>query len=489
MNILPLRSFRLVCKAPDIPLVEALLHAQGFRFEAEPFSAFARKLLHEPIPLGSSLAAVFGYIYIQDRSSMLPPLALSPAPGDAVLDMCASPGSKTGLLGQLVGPEGFVLGNEPSRNRLATLRRNLTTLNLFNCATTSNPGERLPLPAGRWPRILLDPPCSGWGTVEKNPKVLTLWQGDKVKPLITLQRRLLAEAQRLLLPGGTLIYSTCTTNVAENEEQLRYAQGELGLEFCPLAPLPGFAFADPALPEFAGALRVEAGGDGQGFFVALLRKPAEGAALADVSGTLSSAASTDTFVERSAAAQPGEEGVVLAEEQFPISRKGRPSFGQTRRSAGGRKRESALPSAGPEYLSREALLSLQAGAEAGSWIDLDLLPPGDIGVFSDVAHFLPALSRALVPQGFAWKGFPLGRSVAGGVRVNPALHGLMPSRDKARQLGLTCVDIDEAAPIQGMLTGQSLAIDTPASECGLYFRGLPLCRLTVKGRRAILPPL
>ena len=67
------RSFRLVCPPEQMPQVASLLRAQGYEFEPEPFSPFCRRLLCEPRPLGSSLAAFFGYIYIQDRSSMLPP--------------------------------------------------------------------------------------------------------------------------------------------------------------------------------------------------------------------------------------------------------------------------------------------------------------------------------------------------------------------------------------------------------------------------------
>ena len=465
MNVLPLRSFRLVCKVSDIPLAEALLHAQGFRFMPEPFSVFARRLLHEPIPLGSSLAAIFGYIYIQDRSSMLPPLALAPAPGDTVLDMCASPGSKTGFLGQLVGPGGFILGNEPSRNRLATLRRNLINLNLFNCGTTSHPGERLLLPPSRWSRILLDPPCSGWGTAEKNPKVMQLWQGDKVKPLIALQRRLLAEAYRLLLPGGTLVYSTCTTNVAENEEQIRHAREALGLESIPLAPLPGFSFADSALPGVDGVLRVEAGEDGQGFFVGLLRKPASGDTYAEPA----------ELTETGAFTPSGDVGLSSPMRRDRAGADRRPARGQAK----GKRPSAGL--GGFEFLSREAL--------APSWTDPKCLPPGDIAVFNEVAHFLPAPSRHVLPEGFAWKGFPLGRLVDGGVRVNPALHGLMPARDKAGAQGVACLDLDTIEPLLGMLTGQGLAMEAGLSECLLYFQGLPLCRLSVKGRRAVLPPL
>ena len=104
------RSFRLLCSPEEMPRVEALLQAQGYRFEPEPFSPFCRRLLDEPRPLGASLAAFFGYIYIQDRSSMLPPLALDPAAGGSVLDICASPGSKTGFLAQAGGQKRFRAG-------------------------------------------------------------------------------------------------------------------------------------------------------------------------------------------------------------------------------------------------------------------------------------------------------------------------------------------------------------------------------------------
>lgn len=89
-----LRTFRLVCDKEDVPVVESLLKEQGFDFEPEPFFGLARKLTKEPFPLGESIAARFGCIYIQDRSSMLPPLLLAPPVGASVLDMCSAPGVK-----------------------------------------------------------------------------------------------------------------------------------------------------------------------------------------------------------------------------------------------------------------------------------------------------------------------------------------------------------------------------------------------------------
>uniref|UniRef100_UPI0026ED717B RsmB/NOP family class I SAM-dependent RNA methyltransferase n=2 Tax=Desulfovibrio TaxID=872 RepID=UPI0026ED717B len=268
------RSFRLVCPLEQMPQVESLLRAQGYEFEPEPFSPFCRRLLCEPRPLGSSLAAFFGYIYIQDRSSMLPPLALAPRQGEAVLDMCASPGSKTGFLGQLTGPDGFVLGNELSRARLATLRANLHACNLPHVGTCSFEGQALPLTPGTWDAIQLDPPCSGWGTVEKNPQVLKLWQGDKLKGLVGLQQLLLAHAARLLRPGGRVVFSTCTTNDDENEAQVRFAEEELGLVREHLTPFEGFVWEER--PGGEGTLRVDGERSAaQGFYVALLRKPAD----------------------------------------------------------------------------------------------------------------------------------------------------------------------------------------------------------------------
>lgn len=270
------RSFRLVCEPEAIPHVEELLAEEGFRFEPEPFSPFCRRLAHEPIPLGSSLAAFFGYIYIQDRSAMLPPLALNPPKAAAALDMCASPGGKSGFLAQLAGKEGFVLANEPNRTRLATLRANLARCSLINVGASSQPGEKLAAGDGAWPFILLDPPCSGWGTANKNPKALSMWQGEKVDRLANLQRLLLRRAARLLAPGGLLLYSTCTTNSAENEAQTLFAENELGLERVPIAPFPGFVFEER--PGGQGCLLV-AGEESQaqGFYLSLLRKPGSAA--------------------------------------------------------------------------------------------------------------------------------------------------------------------------------------------------------------------
>lgn len=417
------RSFRLVCAPEEREQVEALLRAQGYDFVPEPFSPWCRRLTCEPRPLGSSLAAFFGLVYIQDRSSMLPPLALAPAPGSAVLDMCASPGSKTGFLGQLVGPAGFVMGNEPNHARLATLRQNLFTLNLLHSATCSYSGESLPLPSGMWQQIQLDPPCSGWGTVERHPDVLKLWQGDKVKPLVGIQRKLLEEAQRLLAPGGRVVFSTCTTNVQENEEQVLWAQEALGLEVDPISPFEGFTFEAPYREGCEGTLRVDPqASDAQGFFIAAFRKPQH-----------APAPETDVDFETGLAADILPRGHL------------------------------SMPGVDPERL-----------------------PDGNIAVVKEQAIFLQRFAREHFPRQFRWRGFPLGKVAAGEVRPSPRLRTLMPEyADGSHGLACNGINMDEPQAVQALLTGQSLAVETTEKELGLYFRGLPLGRLRVKGKRAL----
>ncbi|MCF8039049.1 MAG: RsmB/NOP family class I SAM-dependent RNA methyltransferase [Desulfohalobiaceae bacterium] len=270
----PGRTFRLSCLPGESLLVESLLRAEGYRFHPLDFYDQSRVLTLEPRPMGSSLAAFFGLIYIQDRSSMLPPLALNPDKGETVLDMCASPGGKTGILSRMTGRTGLVLANEPPGKRLSTLRRNLRQQNAMNVASCGYHGERFPETPPAFSRILLDVPCSGWGTAQKNPRVTTIWRAEKLGPLLDLQQRLLKKCATLLAPGGRLLYSTCTTNVAENEDQVLWAESELGLKQAALKPFPGFVLEDPLRAGAAKCVRIQGGASkGQSFFLAALHKP------------------------------------------------------------------------------------------------------------------------------------------------------------------------------------------------------------------------
>lgn len=349
-----------------------MLTAQGITLEPEAFSDSCHRAREASTALGSTLAAFFGCVYIQDRASMLPPLALMQARGGslqgvAILDMCASPGGKSSFLAQLAGSAGFVLSNEPNRERAQTLRRNLTRMNLANTASCQYSGERLPLPDASWTDILLDPPCSGWGTAEKNPQVHRLWREEKIDPLVKLQRLLLREAARLLAPGGRLVYSTCTTNWRENEEQVLWAMAECGLELAPLHPLPGLACEPSVLPEAQGCLRIDQErSQAQGHFAACLAKPGTAAPL-------------------------------------PVS-------------------DANLPGEAPP-----------ADILAGLW-RLERLGPGAPRRFLDTVHFVHRTAQDLLPGDFRWQGLPLGRVSGAGFREFARARLLLPAEPDAEAM-------------------------------------------------------
>lgn len=417
-----LRSFRIVADDDKIPLIENLLRSEGFEFEDEPFSRFCRRLIYEPKPLGSSLASFFGYIYIQDRSSMLPPLALNPPMASSILDICASPGSKSGFLAQLGGANSFVLANEPNPARLGTLRANMRQINMLNVSTCSYAGEKLPLTDGSWSHILLDPPCSGWGTEEKNPSVRKIWHGDKLRTLVNIQRKLLNKAASLLTPGGSLLYSTCTTNTAENQDQARYAEEYLGLKHVALSPFPGFHFEENSLG--SGDLLVEAKDSAaQGFYLCLFRKD----------GAAHSCSPHLDFLENN--------------------------------------KERNLPG-----------LALDPDSLTNELFNPSALPPGQVRIFDKQVRFIPQAALGLLNENIKWQAASLGTINSGhksSFILDPRIHNLLDPASYAR------IQLDDIKEIRSLLSGQSLNVDKNLEHVSLWWRDLPLCSARIKAGRII----
>ncbi len=170
-------------------------------------------------------AASSGQLYIQNAASWLPVIALSPKPGETILDMCAAPGGKTSHIAQITGNAAMITANDNSRPRLHRLQGNLSRLGVENVEFLLHDATRLAhkLGAEQFDKILLDAPCSGEGMMTLDSrKDFESWSVAHVKRLQQLQKRLIVQAWQLLKPGGTLVYSTCTMAPEENEAVLDY---------------------------------------------------------------------------------------------------------------------------------------------------------------------------------------------------------------------------------------------------------------------------
>jgi tRNA (cytosine49-C5)-methyltransferase len=166
-----------------------------------------------------------GKIYLQNPSSFLPVLALDPHPGEKILDMAAAPGGKASHIAALTNNQATLTVNDNSRARLAKMQANFKRLNVQPAQVLLSTFERLPkhLEEESFDKILLDAPCSGEGLIRpESLKDFTYWSLAQIKRLSSQQKRAIRIAWRLLEPGGTLVYSTCTMAPEENEMVIDY---------------------------------------------------------------------------------------------------------------------------------------------------------------------------------------------------------------------------------------------------------------------------
>jgi 16S rRNA (cytosine967-C5)-methyltransferase len=158
----------------------------------------------------------------QSRASMLVAPALDPQPGERVLDLCAAPGGKTTHLAARMGDRGTIVAVERHPGRAKALTRTAARLGASSVQVTVADAEQLAFGA-EFDRVLVDPPCSGLGTLQGHPDLRWRMTPEKVEELAAIQVRILERALGALRPGGTLVYSTCTLTERENEDVLRSA--------------------------------------------------------------------------------------------------------------------------------------------------------------------------------------------------------------------------------------------------------------------------
>lgn len=263
--------------------VEAFLSRakeKGWMLEAVPWcdNGFWIDADESDVPLGNTAEHMAGLFYIQEASSMMPVSALfmdASERFDAVLDMAAAPGSKTTQIAALMNNAGILVANEFSASRVKVLHANIERCGIRNTALSNFDGRVF----GGWlpeqfDAVLIDAPCSGEGTIRKDPDAMKNWSKASVLSIADTQKDLIESAFQALKVGGVLVYSTCTLSREENQQVCWHLKNTYGdaVSFERLDNL--FEHADQAITE-EGFLHIfPQVYDCEGFFVARIRKHA-----------------------------------------------------------------------------------------------------------------------------------------------------------------------------------------------------------------------
>jgi 16S rRNA (cytosine967-C5)-methyltransferase len=174
-------------------------------------------VLEAPFDAYASPQWARGELMPQSRASMAVGRALGPRPGDRVLDLCAAPGAKTTHLAALAGDEGELVAVERHGGRADALRRTLERMQV-RCATVETADAAAPRSGEGFHRVLVDPPCSGLGTLQSRPDLRWRTSPERIADLAPRQARILAAGAAAARAGGTLVYSVCTISRAEGED-------------------------------------------------------------------------------------------------------------------------------------------------------------------------------------------------------------------------------------------------------------------------------
>jgi 16S rRNA (cytosine967-C5)-methyltransferase len=154
----------------------------------------------------------------QSRAAMLVARALAPHPGERVLDLCAAPGGKTTHLAALIGDVGEVVAVERNARRAAELEDTARRLHASSVRVELGDAARPRSERARFDRVLVDPPCSGLGTLQARADLRWRVTPGAIAEMSRTQTQILAAAAQALRPGGVLVYSTCTISPTENEQ-------------------------------------------------------------------------------------------------------------------------------------------------------------------------------------------------------------------------------------------------------------------------------
>ncbi|WP_107860613.1 RsmB/NOP family class I SAM-dependent RNA methyltransferase [Neisseria weaveri] len=201
----------------------AELQTEGLQAEATPYSPWGIRF-KDKIALNKHPRFLDGTLEVQDEGSQLLALLLGAKRGEIVVDFCAGAGGKTLAVGAMMANKGRIYAFDIAEKRLANLKPRMTRAGLTNIhpeRISSETDPRIARLNGKADRVLVDAPCSGLGTLRRNPDLKYRQSPETLASLQAQQVSILSEATKLVAPKGRLVYATCSILPEENELQVR----------------------------------------------------------------------------------------------------------------------------------------------------------------------------------------------------------------------------------------------------------------------------
>ncbi|MBO4658482.1 MAG: hypothetical protein J5637_02545 [Prevotella sp.] len=220
-----------------------------------------------------------GAYYVQEASSMFVDEVLRQTVHQPItaLDLCAAPGGKTTTLLSALPEGSVVVCNEYIRQRAHILAENIAKWGHPHVVVTNNSTSDIRRCGVEFDLILADVPCSGEGMFRKDEGAIAEWSEQNVRHCSLLQREILEDAWACLRPGGWLVYSTCTLNIHENEENIAWAIHHLGAQLQEVETPASWGITGSLGPTLKGKVCrfIPGVSEGEGLFMALLQKPSD----------------------------------------------------------------------------------------------------------------------------------------------------------------------------------------------------------------------
>lgn len=216
-NLTPPVAFRVVHESEEKGAVLDELREAGGEIEASKTAPDAWRIKGASVQLRKLAQA--GRIYLQDEASQLVAHALGGKAGERILDACAAPGSKTTHIAALAKDKALVVAGDFHTHRLRALVESCARQNLRSVrVVTHDAAHALPFADETFDRALVDAPCTGTGTLRRNPEIRWRIRAEDIEAMQSLQTGILRNASRAVRRGGRLIYSTCSVEPEENEQ-------------------------------------------------------------------------------------------------------------------------------------------------------------------------------------------------------------------------------------------------------------------------------